>query len=96
MYLQYISFELSLRSILHHIRVISDDKPRKLDAGSFTLLTNLAEIALRTLLKDAHVDTIELPLPADEDSPSQTKDDHLTKSSTERYCFLTRQFQRPS
>ena len=54
--------------------MISDEKPRKLDAGSFLLLTNLAEIALRALLKDAKYDPQDLPAPAEEESPPQTID----------------------
>ena len=49
-------------------RIISDNKPRKMDAGSFLLLTNLAEIALRALLKDADYNPLDLPPPADEDA----------------------------
>lgn len=39
-----------------------------MDAGSFLLLTNLAEIALRALLKDADYNPLDLPPPADEDA----------------------------
>ena len=50
--------------------MISDNKPRKLDAGSFTLLSNLAEIVVRSLLKDAEFDPQDLPLSPEDQTPS--------------------------
>jgi hypothetical protein len=47
-------------------RGIADLKPRKLDAASFSLLTNLAEVAMRSLIKDAGESVGQMPPPADE------------------------------
>ena len=72
-------------------RLISDNKPRKMDAGSFLLLTNLAEIALRALLKDADYNPLDLPPPADEDASSHQASrqaeaavSHTARSSIDR------------
>ena len=49
-------------------RMITDAKPRKMDAGSFTLLTNLAEMVVRALEKEAFGDVVapgDLPPPAE-------------------------------
>lgn len=68
-----------------------------MDAGSFLLLTNLAEIALRALLKDADYNPLDLPPPADEDASlhQASRQAEAAVPHTARYRASTDQLEFP-